>query len=46
VHEDSVIEEFLPKVLEGRSVAEVVDRAGHTLGFVSEKELARSLSKN
>ena len=46
VHENSFIEEFLPQVLEQRSVVEVVDEDGKTMGFITEKELAQSLSKN
>ena len=46
VHENSFIEEFLPQVLEQRSVVEVVDEGGKTIGFITEKELAQSLSKN
>ena len=46
VHENSFIEEFLPQVLERRSVVEVVDEGGKTIGFITEKELAQSLSKN
>ena len=46
VHENSFIEEFLPQVLERRSVVEVIDEGGKTIGFITEKELAQSLSKN
>ena len=46
VHENSFIEEFLPQVLERRSVVEVVDEGGKTIGFITEKELAQSLSKD
>ena len=46
VHENSFIEEFLPQVLEQRSVVEVVDEDGKTIGFITEKELAQSLSKD
>ena len=37
---------FLPIVLEKRSEVEVVDKDGNTMGFITEKELAQSLSKN
>ena len=43
--ENSFIEEFLPLVLEKRSVVEVIDKDGNTMGFITEKELAQSLSK-
>ncbi len=46
VQENSFIEEFLPQVLERRSVVEVVDEGGKTIGFITEKELAQSLSKD
>ena len=45
VLENSFIEEFLPLVLEKRSVVEVIDKDGNTMGFITEKELAQSLSK-
>ncbi|PPR47005.1 MAG: Glycine betaine/carnitine transport ATP-binding protein GbuA [Alphaproteobacteria bacterium MarineAlpha5_Bin9] len=40
------VEEFLPKVLKDRSTILVVDGKGHTMGYITEKELAVSLSKN
>jgi len=46
VHENSFIEEFLPQVLERRSIVEVVDEGGKTIGFITEKEIAKSLSKS
>ena len=45
VLENSFIEEFLPLVLEKRSVVEVIEKDGNTMGFITEKELAQSLSK-
>ena len=45
VHEDVYVEEFLPKVLEDRSIIVVVDKQGNTKGYITEKELAKSLSK-
>ena len=45
VLENSFIEEFLPLVLEKRSVVEVIDKDGNTMVFITEKELAQSLSK-
>ena len=43
--EDTFIEEFLPKVLKDRSTIVVVDKKGDTKGYITEKELAISLSK-
>ena len=45
VHEDIFIEEFLPKVLQDRSTIVVVDKQGNTKGYITEKELAESLTK-
>ena len=45
VNEGSYIEEFLPKVLAERSTIVVVDNKGDTKGYITEKELAVSLSK-
>ena len=45
VHEDIFIEEFLPKVLHDRSTVVVVDNKGNTKGYITEKELAISLTK-
>ena len=45
VLENSFIEEFLPLVLEKRSVVEVIDKDGNTMGFITEKEQGQSLSK-
>ena len=45
VNEASYIEEFLPKVLAERSTIVVVDNKGDTKGYITEKELAVSLSK-
>ena len=45
VHEDTYIEEFLPHVLENRSTIVVVDKQGNTIGYITEKELAFSLTK-
>ena len=46
VLENSFIEEFLPLVLEKRAVVEVIDKDGNTSGYITEKELAQSLTKN
>ena len=45
VDADTYIEEFLPKVLQDRSTIVVVDKKGDTMGYITEKELAISLSK-
>ena len=42
---DTYIEEFLPRVLRERSTIVVVDKKGDTMGYITEKELAISLSK-
>ncbi len=45
VDADTFIEEFLPKVLQDRSIIVVVDKKGDTMGYITEKELAIALSK-
>ena len=45
VNENSFVEEFLPIVLEQHSLVEVIDKQGNTTGFITEKEIAKSLSK-
>jgi glycine betaine/proline transport system ATP-binding protein len=45
VDADTYIEEFLPIVLHNRSTIVVVDKKGDTMGYITEKELAISLSK-
>ena len=42
----SYIEQFLPKVLADRCTIMVVDKMGDTKGYITEKELAVSLSKD
>ena len=44
--EYSFIEEFLSQVIEKRAVVEVIDKEGDTFGYITEKELAQSLTKN
>ena len=46
VDESSYIEQFLPKVLADRCTVMVVDKMGDTKGYITEKELAISLSKD
>ena len=45
VNENSFVEEFLPTVLEKHSLVEVIDEQGNTTGFITEKEIAKSLSR-
>ena len=45
VHEDQFLEEFLPKIVLKDVVVEVVDRAGNIKGYITDKELQKSLSK-
>ena len=45
VNEGVYIEEFLPKVLADNSTIIVVDDKGDTKGYITSKELAKSLSK-
>ena len=45
VDADTYIEEFLPRVLQDRSTIVVVDKKGDTMGYITAKELAISLSK-
>ena len=45
VNQSNYIEEFLPKVLADRSVIMVCCNKGECLGYITEKELANSLSK-
>ena len=46
VDESSYIDQFLPKVLADRCTIMVVDNMGDTKGYITEKELAVSLSKD
>ena len=46
VNEDQFIEEFLPQVVCNNSNCEVVDRQGNTKGYITNKELQKSLSKS
>ena len=46
VDEGSYIEQFLPEVLAKRCTVMVVDKMGDTKGYITEKELAVSLSKD
>ena len=46
VNEDQFIEEFLPQVVCNNANCEVVDRQGNTKGFITNKELQKSLSKS
>ncbi len=46
VIEDQFIEEFLPKVVCNNSNCEVVDKQGNLKGYITNKELQKSLSKS
>ena len=45
VNEDQFLEEFLPKIVLKDIIVEVVDKAGDIKGYITDKELQRSLSK-
>ena len=45
VHKDTFLEEIVPTILEKRAVMAVVDNAGDVMGYISDKELGRALSK-
>ncbi len=46
VNEDQFIEEFLPRVVCNNANCEVVDRQGNIKGYITNKELQKSLSKS
>ena len=46
VNEDQFIEEFLPQVVCTNANCEVVDKEGNTKGYITNKELQKSLSKS
>ncbi len=46
VHEDQFIEEFLPQVVCTNANCEVVDKKGNVKGYITNKELQKSLSKS
>ena len=46
VNEDQFIEEFLPQVVCNNANCEVVDRQGNIKGYITNKELQKSLSKS
>ena len=46
VNEDQFIEEFLPQVVCNNANCEVVYRQGNTKGYITNKELQKSLSKS
>ena len=45
VNEDQFLEEFLPKIVLKYIIVEVVDKAGSVKGYITDKELQKSLSK-
>ena len=46
VQEDQFIEEFLPKVVCTNANCEVVDKQGNIKGYITNKELQKSLTKS
>jgi len=46
VQEDQFIEEFLPQVVCTNANCEVVDKQGNVKGYITNKELQKSLSKS
>ena len=46
VNEDQFIEEFLPQIVCSNSNCEVVDKSGNVKGYISNKELQKSLTKS
>ena len=46
VQEDEFIEEFLPKVVCNNANCEVVDKQGNIKGYITNKELQKSLTKS
>ena len=46
VHEDQFIEEFLPQVVCTNANCEVVDKQGNVKGYITNKELQKSLTKS
>jgi len=45
VNEDQFLEEFLPKIVLKDIIVEVVDKTGNIKGYITDKELQKSLSK-
>ena len=45
VNEDQFLEEFLPKIVLKNIIVEVVDKEGNVKGYITDKELQKSLSK-
>ena len=43
VNEDDFLEEFLPNVVGRNVVVEVVDKEGNVKGYITDKELQKSL---
>ena len=46
VQEDEFIEEFLPKVVCNNANCEVIDKQGNVKGYITNKELQKSLTKS
>ena len=45
-NENDTLEELLPIILGTRSLIEVVDNSGNPLGYISDREASRLLSKS
>ena len=46
VGEDQFIEEFLPQVVCTNASCEVVDKSGNVKGYITNKELQKTLTKS
>jgi len=46
VDEDQFLDEFLPKIVCSNSNCEVVDKKGNVKGYITNKELQKSLTKS
>ena len=45
VHEDSFLDEFLPKICLTPAIVEVIDKKGNIKGYITDKELSKALTK-
>ena len=46
VKEDQFVEEFLPQVVGTNTICEVVDKSGNIKGYITKKELQKTLTKS
>ena len=46
VKEDQFIEEFLPQVVGTNTSCEVIDKSGNVKGYITRKELQKTLTKS